>query len=116
VIRAAVIPAVVALVAMSVQPVGAVPQSGMAGLRPNASTLAVYVVANYPTVKAIGGVRPDPLPDHPSGRAIDIMVGGDAGLGDQIYADLQADPGRFSIEYMLWRVAYHFDHIHVTVS
>lgn len=84
----------------------------MGGLVPNARMLAAYIMATYPGVRSIGGVRSDPRFDHPSGRAIDIMIG----LGDAINSDLQAQAGRFGISYTMWRVASHFDHVHVTVS
>jgi hypothetical protein len=88
----------------------------MVGLVPNARALAAYVADNYPGVQAIGGVRADPLPDHPSGHAIDIMIGWNSVLGDAINADIQGQPGRFGVVYTLWRVANHYDHVHVTVS
>ncbi len=91
-----------------------VPTVGMGGLVPNARSLAAYIIATYPGVRSIGGVRPDPLPDHPSGRAIDIMLD-DMALGDVILADIQSQAARFGVDYTLWRVAAHFDHIHVTV-
>jgi len=93
-----------------------IPTVGMRGLVPNARALTAYIIANYPGVQSIGGVRPDPLPDHPSGRAIDIMIGSDMGLGDAINADVQSQAGRFGVSYTMWRVANHFNHIHVTVS
>ena len=96
-------------------PGGNVPTVGMGGLVPNARALAAYVSSTYPGVQAIGGVRSDPLPDHPSGHAIDIMIGGDMGLGDAINADVQSQAGRFGVSYTLWRVANHYDHVHVTV-
>jgi hypothetical protein len=68
-------------------------------------------------VQSIGGVRSDPYPDHPSGRAIDIMVGNDTALGNTIYSDLNGNLGRWGIQYMMWQTdAAHADHIHVTVS
>jgi hypothetical protein len=103
-------PAVVAALGLT----NPVPTVGMAGLVPNARALAAYVIATYPGVRSIGGVRADPLPDHPSGRAIDIMVDNMV-LGDVILADIQAQAARFGVDYTLWRVAAHFDHIHVTV-
>ena len=87
----------------------------MGGLVPNAGALAAYISATYPGVQAIGGVRADPLPDHPSGHAIDIMIG-DMDLGDAINADVQRQAGRFGVVYTMWRVANHFNHVHVTVS
>jgi hypothetical protein len=86
----------------------------MGGLVPNARSLAAYIIATYPGVRSIGGVRADPLPDHPSGRAIDIMLD-DMALGDVILADIHSQAARFGVDYTLWRVAAHFDHIHVTV-
>ena len=92
----------------------AVPLVGASGLTPNAAALAKYIAGNYPGVQSIGGVRGDRLPDHPSGHAIDIMVG-NMGLGDTIAADVRSQAGRFGVKYILWRVADHFDHVHVTV-
>lgn len=94
----------------------AVPIVGGGGLTPNAWALANYIQANYPGVQSIGGVRADPYPDHPSGRAIDVMVGGNTALGNQIYADIMGNPGRFGISYALWQTAGHGDHIHFTVA
>ncbi len=91
-----------------------IPTVGMGGLVPNARRLVAYIMATYPGVRSIGGVRADPLPDHPSGRAIDIMLS-DMALGDAINADIQRQAARFGVSYTMWRVAAHFDHIHVTV-
>lgn len=97
-------------------PGAAIPTVGMGGLVPNARMLAAYIIATYPGVQSIGGVRADPLPDHPSGHAIDIMIGSDMGLGDAINADVQSKAARFGVAYTMWRVANHFNHVHVTVS
>lgn len=94
----------------------AVPLVGGAGLVPNAANLASYIRNTYPGVLSIGGVRSDPLPDHPSGRAIDIMVGGNASLGNMIHQDILAQSANFGVSYTLWQTAYHYDHIHVTVA
>ena len=97
-------------------PGAAIPTVGMGGLVPNARVLAAYIIATYPGVQSIGGVRADALPDHPSGHAIDIMIGSDMGLGDAINADVQSQAGRFGVAYTMWRVANHFNHVHVTVG
>lgn len=97
-------------------PGGAIPTVGMSGLVPNARTLAAYIIATFPGVQSIGGVRADALPDHPSGHAIDIMIGSDMALGDAINADVQSQVERFGVSYTMWRVANHFNHVHVTVS
>lgn len=104
------------LVATSSATASAVPLVGAHGLCPNAQALAQYITANYPGVRAIGGVRPDSRPDHPSGHALDIMIGSDMGLGDAINSDIQSQSGRFGVEYTMWRVASHYDHVHVTVA
>ncbi len=94
----------------------AVPLVGGGGLTPNAANLASYVMNNYPGVQSIGGVRADSMPDHPSGRAIDIMVGGNTALGNQIAADIQSQAGRFGVNYIMWQTdAAHWDHVHVSV-
>lgn len=97
-------------------PGAAVPTVGMGGLIPDAKMLAAYIIATYPGVQAIGGVRADPIPDHPSGHAIDIMIGSDMALGDAINADVQGQSGRFHVRYTMWRVPSHFNHVHVTVD
>ena len=111
IVRTICVAAVVTLV--SAPTAEAYPQLiGGNGLTPNASALASYIMNNYPGVQSIGGVRPDRLPDHPNGLAIDIMIGNNMGLGDTIAADIR---NRSGIKYMLWRVPQHFNHIHVTV-
>ncbi len=104
-----------ASVVAALGPIAPVPTVGMGGLVPNARLLAQYVMAAYPGVQSIGGVRSDPLPDHPSGHAIDIMIT-DMAVGDAINADIQSQAGRFGVVYTMWRVPDHFNHVHVTVS
>lgn len=93
----------------------AFPVVGGQGLVPNARAIVDYVQAAYPGVLSIGGVRQDPLPDHPSGRAVDIMIGGNTSLGYQINNDLLAQRDRFGIKYTLFMVPQHYDHVHITV-
>ena len=104
-----------ASVVAALGPIGNIPTVGMGGLVPNARSLAAYIMATYPGVQSIGGVRSDPLPDHPSGHAIDIMIGSDMGLGDAINADVQAHAAEFGVSYTMWRVPAHYNHVHVTV-
>jgi hypothetical protein len=93
----------------------AAPIVGGNGLCPNAWALVNYINANY-VVQSIGGVRADSLPDHPSGHAVDIMVGRDTLLGNQIAADIRGQSGRFGVRYLLWQTTNHYDHIHVSVN
>lgn len=107
--------AVAAVAVMTAPGAQAVPIVGGNGLTPNAWALVQYIQNTYPGVQSIGGVRADPLPDHPSGHALDLMIGGNMGLGDTIYADLNGNKAAHSIKYCLWRVADHFSHVHCTV-
>lgn len=99
------------------------------------------VAHKFPEITTIGGWRPsDPFPDHPSGRAVDIMIDNwdtDEGkqLGDEVLAYLYGNREYFQIEYFIWRQKYipaegegnmmedrgsptqnHFDHVHVTTK
>ncbi|WP_237707847.1 peptidoglycan DD-metalloendopeptidase family protein [Hoyosella subflava] len=102
--------------------------------------VARAVAQRFPSVQTIGGWRPvDAYPDHPSGRAVDIMIpdyesGEGRELGNRIKNYLLTHREFFNIEYMIWRQMYipaegqpnqmpdrgtptenHFDHVHVTV-
>lgn len=46
-----------------------------AGLQPQTAALQEQIASAFPQVKNIGGFRAnDPYPDHPSGKAIDVMI------------------------------------------
>lgn len=111
-------PILAALGTMMAAPAAAAPPVvGGQGLCPNASALAAYVQATYPGVLSIGGVRPcDAVGEHCSGHALDIMVGANTALGNQINADLLAQRDRFGIRYTLWQVPAHHDHVHAAVA
>ena len=110
------------------------PITGAAGLTANAAALAHYIQTTYPNVASIGGVRSDPLPDHPSGHAVDVMVFGNTALGNTIAADILNKAARFHVRYAIWEETYrtpsgirrwmadrgsvtanHYDHVHLTV-
>lgn len=111
--RAATLAAIAITLAPSAH---AFPVVGGNGLCPNGWAVINYVQATYPGVQSVGGVRPDALPDHPSGHAVDIMIGRDTLLGNQINADLLGQRARFGIVYTMWQVPGHYDHVHVTVA
>lgn len=92
------------------------PIVGGNGLTPNAVALANYIQNTYPGVQSIGGVRSDPIPDHPSGHALDVMIGSNMGLGDAIADDIRHQSGRFAVRYVMWREPNHFNHVHVSVN
>lgn len=99
------------------------------------------VAHKFPEITTIGGWRPsDPFPDHPSGRAVDIMIDNwdtaeGKQLGDEVLEYLYGNREYFQIEYFIWRQKYipaegegnmmedrgsptqnHFDHVHVTTK
>lgn len=111
-------------------------------LQPDAVKLAHAVAEYFPEVKTIGGWRPTDLisDDHPSGRAIDIMIpnyqaASGKNLGDRIEAFALKNAKAFGVTYAIWQQTYkepggtsslmpdrggltanHFDHVHVTVA
>lgn len=105
-------------------------------LKPDALNLAKDVAEKFPEVDTIGGWRAkDPFPDHPSGRAIDVMVPVGSELGDRVNEYIWQNAEKYHIEYTIWKQMYypsadapsmmedrgsptqnHFDHVHVTVA
>lgn len=112
------------------------------GLKPNALKVLAAVRESWPQIKTFGGVHADPLPDHPSGRALDLMLPGyksTAGkkLGHDMSRWLEAHHTELGINYIIydqhiwneqrdkegWRPmasrgsdsANHKNHVHVTV-
>jgi hypothetical protein len=82
------------------------------GLKPDARRVLRCVHAAFPEIKTFYGKREDPLPDHPSGRAVDIMIDsafsdyrGAAGvdLGNRVVSYLQAHKDELRIDYLIWR-------------
>ncbi|MGC4989882.1 peptidoglycan DD-metalloendopeptidase family protein [Nocardia salmonicida] len=109
------------------------------GLQVDSIRLARTIVQRFPQVQEILGQRDnDSRPDHPSGRAIDIMVpdptsGDGKALGDQIADFVLTNSTALRIDYLIWRQTYraasgesnvmedrggatanHMDHVHVT--
>ncbi len=113
-------------------------------LQPNTVHLLRLVEYLFPYYKAdgvIGGYRQDPIPDHPSGQALDIMMANDGrdaasvNDGHKIAAFLMANSTQLGVTYMVWRqnIWYpgrdwremsnrgnwtdnHMNHIHVLVN
>ncbi|MEU4710935.1 peptidoglycan DD-metalloendopeptidase family protein [Nocardia salmonicida] len=108
------------------------------GLQVDTIRVARTIVQRFAQVREIGGQREDSLPDHPSGRAIDIMVpdstsGQGKALGDRIADFVLTNASTLRIDYLIWRQTYrsasgdsnvmedrgratanHMDHVHVT--
>ncbi|WP_373167474.1 tape measure protein [Mycobacterium marinum] len=73
-------------------------------LTPRAAALRSLISQMF-GVTNIGGYRPPdpPFNEHSSGEALDIMVGDNAALGDQINQFLQDNAGPLGLEYSLWQ-------------
>ena len=112
------------------------------GLKPNAIRVHRAAMAAFPQVVTYYGVRKDPIPDHPSGRALDLMLPnyqsrqGQA-LGYAVRDWARAHARELGIQYVIfhhhiwniqrdregWRymadrgsdTANHLNHVHITV-
>jgi hypothetical protein len=79
----------------------------------------------------MGGDRPDALPWHPRGLAIDVMIPNPSSaagiaLGNEIVAFALKNAQRFALQDAIWRGTYytpngpsrsgygHYDHVHIT--
>jgi hypothetical protein len=101
------------------------------GLQVKTILVARAISAIFPEIKSIGGVRPDALPWHPRGLAIDVMIPNPSSaagiaLGNEIVAFALKNAGKFALQDCIWRGTYytpsgpsgsgygHYDHVHIT--
>lgn len=101
------------------------------GLQVKTILAARSISVAFPEIHQIDGVRPDPLPWHPNGLALDIMIPNPSSaegiaLGNQIVAYALKNANRFDLQDAIWRGTYytpsgpqgsgmgHFDHVHIT--
>lgn len=101
------------------------------GLQVKTILAARTISAVFPEIKSMGGVRPDALPWHPRGLAIDVMIPNPSSaagiaLGNQIVAFALKNADKFSLQDCIWRGTYytpsgpsgsgygHYDHVHIT--
>ncbi|OBH43880.1 glycoside hydrolase [Mycobacterium mantenii] len=94
----------------------------------------------FPQIKTIYGYRQDPLPWHPNGLAIDVMIPNyhspeGIELGNQIAGYALANTKRWGINHVIWRqkiypgvgggnwmadlgseTADHYDHVHIATG
>ncbi len=112
-------------------PVGLAPERG---LQVKTILASRAISAAFPEIHNIGGVRPDALPWHPNGLALDVMIpnpGTPAGiaLGNEIVSYVMRNAARFGMQDAIWRGVYytpnggqrsggygHYDHVHVTTK
>lgn len=103
------------------------------GLQVKTILAARAISAAFPEIDHIGGVRADPLPWHPNGLAIDVMIPDASSpqgiaLGNQIVSFVLKNAKRFGMQDAIWRGVYytpggpsgggagHYDHVHVTTT
>jgi hypothetical protein len=118
-------------------PAGVTPEDGLQ-VRTIWTARAISVM--FPEITTIGGYRQDPLPWHPNGLAIDVMIpnhNSDEGieLGNQIAGLALANAKRWGVLHVIWRqgfypgigapswtadygneTANHFDHVHISTN
>jgi hypothetical protein len=86
---------------------------GEHGLKPDTLLVLRCVREAFPRIKTFYGFRPhDAFPDHPSGRAVDIMINSAfanyrspaaVAYGDQIAAWVKAHHDQLGVRYIIWR-------------
>lgn len=112
--------------------------SGLDKVNANTKMVVRHVWANYPAIKTMYGWRRDVTPDHPAGRAVDVMIPrykSNNALGWEMARYYRANAKRFNISYIIfdqqiwsvarnregWRkmssrgndTANHKDHLHI---
>lgn len=92
------------------------PSSGFGGVVPHVARAGHHLQDKF-GVDDVGGVasRPNnPTSDHPSGHALDFMV--DTATGNALAAYARAHAEELGIKYVLWQVADHYDHVHISFT
>ena len=77
------------------------------GLKPNAIKVHRAILKEFPEITVFGGVRPDPIPDHPSGRALDCMIPNyksahGKALGFRLSRWARTNAASLGINYVIW--------------
>ena len=107
------------------------------GLQINTIWVARAISALFPQLTTIGGYRQDPLPWHPNGLAIDVMIPDHNSpegiqLGNMITGLALANSKQWGVIHAIWRqviypgvgapswmadygneTANHYDHVHI---
>lgn len=118
-------------------PRGVAPEEG---LQVHTIWAARAISLMFMEIKTIGGYRQDPLPWHPNGLAIDVMIPNHQSpegieLGNQIAGYVLANAERWGVLHVIWRqgfypgigapswtadygneTANHYDHIHIATD
>jgi hypothetical protein len=90
-------------------PAGVAPENG---LQVKTIWVARAISVMFPEIKTIGGYRQDPLPWHPNGLAIDVMIpnyhsGEGIALGNQIAGLALANAKRWGVIHVIWRQGFY---------
>lgn len=79
--------------------------SGLNKTNSKAQAIAWYVWDNYPEIKTMYGWRKDRTPDHPAGRAVDVMIPNyrsDNAIGYKIAEFFKDNAQEFGVNYIIW--------------
>lgn len=80
------------------------PTSGEGGLQPIAILAKRLIHRIWPSITDIGGYRErDAFPEHPSGRALDVMVGVGNPIGDEVTSWALANDSILPLIHALWK-------------
>lgn len=94
------------------------PTEGFGGVKPHVAEAGYHLMAVFDLPESsVGGVasRPgNPTSDHPRGLALDFMVNTSTGSALADYADENSEA--LGIKYILWQVADHYDHVHISFN
>jgi hypothetical protein len=94
------------------------PKCGTIGLLSVPRAACNQILSLFPQIKSVLGIgsrSSNPTSCHPKGLAIDFIVGTDKALGDRVFAYVTAHRSQLgATPVVLWQVAEHFDHVHVS--
>ncbi|WP_311201246.1 aggregation-promoting factor C-terminal-like domain-containing protein [Dietzia cinnamea] len=79
------------------------PTPGEGGLQPIAILAKRLIHRIWPSITEIGGYRQDAYPEHPSGRALDVMVGVGNPIGDEVTSWALANNPILPLIHALWK-------------
>lgn len=79
------------------------PSPGEGGLKPIAMLAKRLIHRIWPSITTIGGYRQDAYPEHPSGRALDVMVGVGNPIGDEVTSWALANDAVLPLIHALWK-------------
>lgn len=94
------------------------PTEGFGGVEPHVAEAGYHLMAVFGVPASdVGGVasRPgNPTSDHPRGLALDFMV--DTSTGNALAAYAEENSSALGINYILWQVPAHYDHVHISFN